>query len=237
MKNRDWKEMQKFYDDNHTWKDITEHYKIANKTLQKAIKDGFIKMRTKSDANKLGNIKKPRKLTEETKKKISESRKRYLKENPDRVPYLLNHFSKGESYPERYFNIILKKYDLNYQRYLQISYYNLDFAFVNEGIDLEIDGDQHFLDQKIADSNKNRDIFLEENGWKVIRILWSDYKRMKIDEREIFIKDLIEYIKGNKDNLPKIVDNKNYCTCGKEIEKRSKLCNKCEILRRKKLKI
>ena len=40
-----------------------------------------------------------KKHTEETKRKISEIRKKYLFENPDKVPYLLNHYSKGESYP------------------------------------------------------------------------------------------------------------------------------------------
>jgi len=42
------------------------------------------------------------KQTEETKNKISKSRKKYLFEHPDKVPYLINHSSKM-SYPEKYF--------------------------------------------------------------------------------------------------------------------------------------
>jgi len=33
--------------------------------------------------------------------------KKYFKEHPDRVPYVLNHSSK-ESYPEQYFRIAFK---------------------------------------------------------------------------------------------------------------------------------
>ncbi len=36
----------------------------------------------------------------------------------------------------------------------------LDFAILNEKIDLEIDGDQHYLDDRIAESDKRRDAFM-----------------------------------------------------------------------------
>ena len=41
-------------------------------------------------------------LSEERKNKTSTSMKKFFKEHPDRVPYVLNHSSK-ESYPEKYF--------------------------------------------------------------------------------------------------------------------------------------
>jgi len=233
MKNINWIEVQNYYNDNHTWNDIIKEFNISSNTINKAVKNEKLKMRSKSDANKIASIKFPKKLTEETKKKISESRKKYLKEHPDQVPYLLNHFSKGESYPERYFQIILQKSNLSYERYLQISYYNLDFAFIEKGIDLEIDGDQHYLDQKIVESNKERDIFLKNKGWSIIRISWSEYRRMKNEERRDYIKNLIDYIKGEEGNLPKMINNKKYCNCGKQINKRSKMCVKCRPKKRK----
>lgn len=232
MKKIDWKEIQIYYDNNHTWSDIIKEFKIANNTINRAIRKGELKLRTKSDANKLGHIKKPRKLTEETKKKISESRKKYLKENPDKVPYLLNH-SQKESYPEKYFQTILKKSGLKYKRFLQISYYNIDFAFIDKGIDLEIDGDQHIVDQKVVKSNIERDKFLTNNGWKIIRILWSDYKRLKDEQKTEFIDNLLNHIKNSENDLSIMIDNKNYCECGKEIHKRSKKCNRCESIRRR----
>ena len=131
-----WKEIQKFYDNNHTWKDIQKEFNISITTISKNSKNGNFKSRNKSESMKLSNKLYPRKLTEETKNKISKSRIRFLKENPDKVPYLLNHYSKGESYPEKYFDKILKKTNLKYTRYCTTNRYELDFAFIDKGIDL-----------------------------------------------------------------------------------------------------
>jgi very-short-patch-repair endonuclease len=176
-------------------------------------------------------------LSDEHKKKISESRIKYLKENPDKVPYKLNHYSKGYSYPEKYFEDIFNKYGLIYEKQLQISIYTLDFAIIDKGINIEIDGDQHYLDEVVIKSNKKRDIFLTENNWNVIRIRWSDYKKMKYVDKKDYIENLVNYINGLNKNLPKIINNNNYCIdCGIKINKKSKRCNKCEYIKRIKTK-
>ena len=121
--------------------------------------------------------------TEETKKKISESRIKYLNENPDMVPYKLNHYSKGRSYAEEYWKVVLDSNNLVYEEQYQIGKYQLDFAFPELKIDLEIDGDQHYLDKRIIESDKRRNTYLEELGWTVIRIKWSEYKKL-IDKKQ-----------------------------------------------------
>lgn len=191
MKNINWNDVQKFYDDNHNWKDTTSYFKISNDVLTKAIKKGLIKLRTKSDANKLGHVKSPQKHTDETKSKLSEIRKKYLLENPDKVPYLLNHYSKGPSYPEKYFDEILSKSGLIYEKYYRIGLYELDFAFLDKKIDLEIDGSQHILDNRILESDLRRDDYMKINGWKVIRINWKDYLKLDMEKRKIFIENLL----------------------------------------------
>lgn len=192
--------------------------------------DERIKLYSQKISNTL--IGKPgRKHTKETKEKISKARIKYLEEHPDKVPYLLNH-SSVESYPEKYFNNILKN-KFEYERYLQISIYQLDFAFINIGIDLEIDGEQHYNNEDIIKSNKKRDLFLIKNGWKVIRIKWGDFKNLSFDNKEFFVKNLIDCLKNSKENLPKIISNVNYCKCGKRIRKTSKLCRICYNNKRK----
>lgn len=119
-----------------------------------------------------------RKHSDETRKKISESRIKFLRENPDKVPYKLNHYSKGRSYAEEYWKIILDSNDIKYEEQYQIGPYQLDFAFVESKIDLEIDGDQHHLDPRIVESDKRRNQYLTEQGWKIIRVRWSDFKRL-----------------------------------------------------------
>lgn len=145
-----------------------------------------------------------RKHTEETKEKISKARIKYLEEHPDQVPYLLNH-SSVESYPEKYFESILTKTELKYERYYQISIYQLDFAFIEIGVDLEVDGEQHYSNPDVMKSNKKRDIFLKNNDWKVIRIKWGDFKRLKDFEKIEYIKNLLNHINNCDINIPKLL--------------------------------
>jgi hypothetical protein len=102
----DWTTIQEYYNDNHTWRDIVEEFNINMRLIIDAKEQNLFKSRTKSEATKLTAKLKPRTHTDETKKKISEIRIKYLRENPDKVPYKLNHYSKGESYPEQYFSKI-----------------------------------------------------------------------------------------------------------------------------------
>lgn len=238
MKDINWSEIQEYYNDKHTWDDISQNYHISMIDIANAKKQGLFMSRTKSEANKLSCAKYPRKLAQKTKDKISISRIKYLKEHPDQVPYLLNHYSKGESYPEKYFNGILEKSNINYERYVQYGIYNLDFAIIDKLIDLEIDGNQHICDKSIVMSNNRRDVFLKENGWRVIRVLWSDYCKLNKEERENFIIELLSTIENDtikqenlelillSSGLRKIVKHK-YCLCGNKINMRSNSCNLC----------
>lgn len=117
-----------------------------------------------------------RRLTEEEKKKISEARKKYLLENPDKVPYRLNHSSK-ESYAELTFRNLLEKNEISgWTQEYPMSIYQLDFAFVEKKIDVEIDGNTH-LAENVKEIDKKRDLYVKDQGWKVLRIKASDLKR------------------------------------------------------------
>ena len=131
-------------------------------------------------------------LSEEHKKLISKSRKDFLDKNPDKVPYKLNHYSKGMSYPEKYFKDIFEKENIKYEQEVRISLYSLDFVLFNKKINIEIDGEQHYTDKRIIESDKKRTNFLEKNGWKVIRIRWSNWQKMSKKEKINFINDLKE---------------------------------------------
>lgn len=133
--------------------------------------------------------------TQETKNKISAARIKYLSENPDKVPYKLNHYSKGSSYPEKYWKRVFDKFKLEYTEQYQIHTYQLDFALVEEKIDIEIDGDQHYLDKRITKSDKRRDEYLKNLGWKVIRIRWSEYKKLvDKEDRKKYVNFVINQI-------------------------------------------
>jgi len=129
----------------------------------------------------------------ETKEKISKSRIAFLKANPNMVPYLLNHKSKGESYPEKYFREILEQEKIDFIQEKQESVYSLDFVIGT--IDLEIDGEQHYVDSRIVESDKRRTIYLENMGYTIIRVRWSEYQKLNRMERKQFIKNLLGRLK------------------------------------------
>lgn len=143
--------------------------------------------------SKIENGKISRPHSQETKDKLSHIRKKYLLENPDKVPYLLNHSSK-ESYPEKYFTELFEKENINVVKHYRIGLYQLDFCILDKKIDIEIDGNQHYTDPKIVESDIKRTYYLESNGWDVIRINWSEYSKMSFDDRSIYIDNIKRYI-------------------------------------------
>lgn len=130
-----------------------------------------------------------RKHTEEEKQKISKSRKAYLSANPDKVPYLLNHSSK-ESFPETYFKELFVAEGIFLEYHHQISKYELDFCDVEKKIDIEIDGEQHYVDSRIKQSDIDRTAYLEGLGWKVYRIRWSTYQKSTLVEKSKIIDEV-----------------------------------------------
>lgn len=134
-------------------------------------------------------------LSKEQRDRLSKIRIDFLKENPDKVPYRLNHYSNGRSYPEIYWKEILDNNDIKYEEQYQISYYQLDFAILDSKIDLEIDGDQHYLDPKIVKSDIRRTRFLEGLGWTIVRIRWSEYQ--KLTNKEDFVKNIIKQLNAD----------------------------------------
>lgn len=189
-KRYDWQEIQKYYDSGKTWREIIDHFGVSMHSLHKAQKRGSFISRGRSDAQKLSCKNNPRTHTEETKKKLSQIRIDHLQKHPDQVPYLLNHYSKGSSYPEKYFESVFRKEGISLVHHHQIGSYQLDFADIDKKIDIEIDGEQHYVDMRVVKSDKRRTKWLDERGWTCYRIRWSDYQKMSLDDRREVISEV-----------------------------------------------
>ncbi|NBT36074.1 MAG: DUF559 domain-containing protein, partial [Betaproteobacteria bacterium] len=133
--------------------------------------------------------------SEETKLKISRARKAYLDAHPEKVPYVINHYSKGPSYPERYFSDIFKSKGIELVEQHQVGRYCLDFALLDKKIDIEIDGEQHYLDPRIQRSDEERTRFLESEKWKVVRVRWSMYQSLTQEQKGSFVEDLVKQLR------------------------------------------
>lgn len=131
-------------------------------------------------------------LSKECKKKISIARKKFLDEHPDMIPFKLNHSSK-QSYPERYFQIIFKKENINLVYHRQVKRYELDFSNDEKMKYIEIDGEQHYSKYMIK-HDKERTEFLLNLGWEGMRIRWSKYKKMTLQERKNVIQNIKKFL-------------------------------------------
>lgn len=165
-------------------KETDERVKLRGETLSEGYKSG-----------RLVNANTGTHHSDEQKKKISERRKQYLIEHPDKVPYLVNHHSKGDSYPEKYFKEVFDNENVEYkQNYYQCGYF-LDFAWPSKKIYLEVDGEQHYLDKRIVEHDKVRTQKLLENGWTCVeRIRWSEYQTLSKEEKVEYLKSVFEKI-------------------------------------------
>lgn len=129
-------------------------------------------------------------LSEEQKQKMSETMKKKIAEGSFVVPYKRNHSSKV-SYPEQYFMEVFKELPGIKYNY-QVGLYQLDFAWPEKKIYVEIDGEQHYADKKIIEHDKIRTEKLNDLGWTCLkRVRWSDFKKLKDEQKIIYCKELI----------------------------------------------
>jgi very-short-patch-repair endonuclease len=196
-------EIQKDLDCGFTIIQLSKKHKISHCFISKLIKIGILK---KTIIHKNGwdcgytfpieTIEKLRKTStgkkhsEETKKKISDHRIKWLTEHPDKVPYLINHSSK-KSFPEEVFENALKSAGIEGWKYkYRHGIYEYDFAFPELKIDVEVDGGTHKT-EKVKKIDERRDRFSNQAGWKVLRF---EAERVKKDVLSC-INDLIDFIK------------------------------------------
>lgn len=227
-----WNDIQIDIDNGFTYRSLIKKYKgLNNANISTANKSGLIKTKNKSEATSHSFKTYIRKHTQETKDKISKKRKEYLKNNPDKVPYKLNHSHK-ESYPEKYFTDVFDNNNIKYIKEFYTNGYFIDFV-VGDKVGIEIDGEQHYLDTNIITHDLIRYEKLNSENWKIIRIRWSEYQKMNFDNKKRFISELINYINGCN-ILPHIYYIKkkkgfNKCECGGDKYHTSKNCAKCSF--------
>ena len=150
-------------------RDISKKYAIKSKSYVSKLLNGVI--RSYSEANKISHQKYPERYlhNDETKQILREKRLEYIKNNPHKTAWR----QKNQSYPEKMFQKFLEEYGYTDNFLIQREYsvfpYFIDFAFVDLKIAIEIDGSQH-LEKKRQEKDREKDILLKENGWRVIRI-------------------------------------------------------------------
>lgn len=131
------------------------------------------------------------KHSEETKKKISERRRRNL-ENGIGNHWICPHINR--SYAEQYFYDCFMDASLSFDSNVWIGHYCVDFLFNN--FYFEVDGEQHYTDAGIKHDAERLD-FLDSRGYTLLsRCRWSWFKSLSESDKVRYIDDLVSKIKS-----------------------------------------
>ena len=84
--NLNWEEIQKFYDDNHTFKDVQLKYKFSAAALAKCVKSGLFKSRSAEETMRLRGTNKVPVMNQELKDKISKGMRKAVLEGRQKTP-------------------------------------------------------------------------------------------------------------------------------------------------------
>lgn len=198
-----WEKVQKCYDDGNSIRDCIKLFHFPFWAFYDAKKNGLVHTRERVESLNLSFKRNGYpKHTEETKKKMSINRKQYLKDHPEMVPYKLNHYSKKDSYPETYFIELFKKESIDLKHHKDILCYELDFYNLENKIYFEIDGEQHYVDKRIVESDIRRNKALFEEGWIGARIRWSTYQKLDTIQKHEIVNRLKQFIENNNRSIP-----------------------------------
>jgi very-short-patch-repair endonuclease len=186
--------------------EYAEHLKLArSKVLEHGIwnkgktkyDNTSIKQATETRRNNLNTgkviiIGKPH--TIESKKILSDKRKLWLHENPDKHPW--KKLSKFVSEPCEVLKSKLIEANLNFvEEYTPLSnrYFAIDIALIEKKIGLEVNGNQHYnKDGSLRQYYKNRAELIEQAGWTLIQIHYT-----KVYD-SIYVNDLITNLCNHK---------------------------------------
>lgn len=224
---------QKIKDIRRLYDDGLSNRKIKHKGFNNWLVDYSLKgqKRKLNEAIKLAHKKYPNsfKHTEETKEKIRKKTVENLIQKAKRRHE--RRLSYGEELLHKIFvkNEIYKKYDV-VNEYCEYPYF-IDFAFVNEKVAVEFDGHWHFV-KKGQERDAKKDLHLQQKGWRVYRIMFSEIKCFDINKLIHFIGDPKQ--KYHKYDLIKYNEIKEEKRLQKKIKRDEQKKQKKEQLQKQK---
>ena len=233
LSEEDKENIKKLYlNENKSIHELRKIYKICENKIKQIV----INVRSIQESIKIGCGKRPKTLTEETKKEISIRMKQVHKEGNHPGWLHINSDKNRRSFPEKVFLNQLKIFNLlnkyTFMEKMPFGKYALDFALIDMKIDIEIDGQQHFRSESAINHDKERDGFVKSKGWKIYRIA---YKEMQNNLNKVMI-DLVEWINNieiNSDRFYNIKEIKLEYAKNKYIKKSKEELEKTYKKRRK----
>jgi len=161
------------------------------------------------------------KHSEETKKKLSEHMKQWLKDHKSEHVWKRN--SKFLSIPCEHLKQYLKSKGINFvEEYEPFNdvHYCLDIAWPDEKIAIEVNGNQHYTyNGNLSKYYQKRHSLFENRGWKIFEIHYSKCYNPKIED----LNDILKLPIYDKDYVGKYISKKLLRKQQKENKRKEKL--------------
>ena len=220
MQDRNWFTIQSYYDQGHNTRKVEKEFKISCSTLFQAKRLGLFKTRTHKEGCVIAQSKPRKPLSEESRQKMSEARKRWNRENPEKVRAIFSRLSKTKSIPCEHLKNWLKQREISFvEEYQPLfeenRFYSIDIAFPDKKIGVEVNGDMHYgRDGNLREYYQIRHDTIESRGWKLYEIprkIVFNEEKMSILFKDILSSqtkqefDFLAYVPPiKKKDLPKI---------------------------------
>ncbi len=213
-------------------------------TIKRYLEQNGITLRNNEEITKIisANSKKT-KLSDEAKRRISEARKKYFVDNPDKHPW--KNTSKFKSKPCENFKEVLNELNIDYISEYTPSderAFSIDIFLPGYMIGIEINGNQHYTNNgSLKTYYQDRHEFIENLGYKLFELHYSlFFSRDKmielinsiIENKPLFEFDYESYVLRKLNNK---IEKKGYCeVCNEQIYFTAKKCIKCYAKSRRK---
>lgn len=170
-----WKNVQIFYDNGKTWRETALEFGIYSAALAAARKIGLFVTRTATESRKLRETD-SHPQSDETKAVISEKRKKWLLENPDK--HVWKRGAKFKSVPCENVKKYLTDNGIKFES--EVSpipnrAFSIDIAFPERKVAIEINGNQHYnKDGTLRQYYAERHALIESAGWKLHEVHYTN---------------------------------------------------------------
>jgi predicted transcriptional regulator len=219
---------------------------LTTKEIAKELGAGRSTINSKLNEYNIPSNKPPiKKHTSEAKKIMSEKRKKWLKDNPEKHPWKKH--DKFKSVPcenvKKFLDDLQINYIGEYDPEIDDRFFSIDIALPDKMIALEINGNQHYeRSGKLKPYYQDRHDLLVNRGWDVYEIhysacfnleKWSEFIDKLKNSESIVEFDYFNYVPRKKKYYPPrthgTLKKAKYdtCDCGNKKTACSKKCRKC----------
>lgn len=177
------RELQKHHKDEHCFSKSHPWNKGLTKETDPRVRKYGETISTKIKAGEIPKAFEGKHHTEEWCKRHSEQ----MKERFKGISIFATARENRKSYPEEYFEKIFSTAERNYH----VDRYFLDFAYPDKKFYVEVDGEQHYIEDGVK-HDKLRTEILESLGWICIeRIRWKEYIKLNSEERILYVNSIL----------------------------------------------